>query len=64
MSNISLLFENLLLTWNDKPIVEKRFLMSQLKRLALETCQLAGKHTIFPGWMVLFTSTGSLKQPP
>ena len=44
MSNISLLYENLLLTWNDKPIVAQRFLMSQLERLALETCQLAGKH--------------------
>ena len=44
MSNFSLFPENLLLTWNEKPIVAKRFLMSQLKRLALETCQLAGKH--------------------
>ena len=44
VSNITLLFENLLLTWNDKPIVAQRFLKSQLKRLALETCQLAGKH--------------------
>ena len=32
-----------LLTRNDKPIEAQRFLMSQLERLALETCQLAGK---------------------
>ena len=50
MSNFSLFPENLLLTWNEKPIVAKRFLMSQLKRLALETCQLAGKHAGKHDW--------------
>lgn len=44
MSNFSLFPENLLLTWNEKPIVAKRFPILQLKRLALEVCQLVGKH--------------------